>query len=605
MGKGLFPCLHCLRFLEVKSQRTMTAYRRKMIILHQNYNYLRTYRFMKYLTKMKKLWCMTLVTGATLLGAGYNAEACSDLIVGSKASVDGSVFISYAADSHTLYGELYHWPAAKWAKGSLLNVTEWDSGIPTGQIPQVMQTYNVIGNMNEKQVAITESTWGGCDICQGTEGLMDYGSLIYIALQRSASAREAIEVITGLVDQYGYKSSGESFTIADKNEVWVMEMIGKGKGEEGAVWVAIRIPDDAISGHANQARIQQIPFEDKENCLYSPDVVEFARKKGLYEGSDADFSFQKAYNPYDFGALRGCEARVWSFFNRFADGMDKYLPLVMGYEPDAEPLPLYVKPNRKLSLADIQGMMRDHFEGTPMDMSKDAGAGAYNVPYRWRPMNFEVDGTTYVNERAIATQQTGFVLVAQMRNWLPDYVGGILWFGVDDADMTLFKPMYASMTKVPWSFSTENGSMTEFSWTSAFWMHNWVANMAYGKYSYMIKDIRKKQQEIEGRFQSMQPEIEKKAMEIAKSEGETKAIEFLTNYSVELADKSTEEWKQLGEYLLVKYIDGNIKVEKNGKFAEEYGIPVFPEQPGYNDRYYRQIAESEGTEHLKVPNKQK
>lgn len=560
---------------------------------------------MKSSNDMKKTLCKVAIAMAvTALGASQTADACSDLIVGPKASTDGSIFISYAADSHTLYGELYHWPATTWAAGDMLNVTEWDTGIRTGQIAQhAGRTYNVIGNMNEKQVAITESTWGGCDACQGTEGLMDYGSLIYIALQRSATAREAIDVMTGLVETYGYRSSGESFTIADKNEVWVMEMIGKGKGEKGAVWVAIRIPDDAISAHANQARIQQIPFEDKENCLYSPDVVDFARKKGLYEGSDKDFSFQKAYNPYNFDGLRGCEARVWAFFNRFADGMDKYLPLVMGYEPDAEPMPLYVKPNRKLSVADVQNMMRDHYEGTPMDMTKDRGAGAYSVPYRWRPMGFEVDGQEYVNERAIATQQTGFVLVAQLRKQLPDYVGGVLWFGVDDADMTLFKPMYACMTRVPESFAPGNGSMTKFSWTSAFWMHNWVANMAYHKYSYMIKDIRQKQQQIEGHWQSIQPAIEARAMEIAKSDGEAAAVEFLTNYSCQLADQSTAAWRELGEYLMVKYIDGNVKLEKDGKFVEENGLVAFPHQPGYSEEFYRTIAEGDNVDHLKVPAK--
>ncbi|MBR8729703.1 hypothetical protein IX332_001026 [Porphyromonas levii] len=551
----------------------------------------------------RTLWKVAAFLGITAVGASVTADACSDLIVGPKASADGSIYISYAADSHTLYGALYHWPAATWTAGSMLDVTEWDSGMYTGKIAQVERTYNVVGNMNEKQVAITESTWGGCDVCQKTEGLMDYGSLIYIALQRSASAREAIKVMTSLVDTYGYKSSGESFTIADKNEVWVMEMIGKGAGEKGAVWVAIRIPDNAISAHANQARIQQIPFKDKANCMYSPDVVDFARKKGLYKGTDADFSFQKAYNPYDFGGLRGCEARVWSFFNRFADGMDKYLPLVMGNEPDAEPMPLYVVPNRKLSLADVQNMMRDHYEGTPMDMTKDPGAGPYKVPYRWRPMNFEINGQTYVNERAIATQQTGFVLVAQLRKDLPDYVGGILWFGVDDADMTLFKPMYTSMTRIPWSFSEENGSMTKFSWTSAFWMHNWVANMAYGKYSYMIEDIRKEQQRIEGQWQAMQPIVEKQAMAIAKDQGEAAAVEFLTNYSCNIADQSTCDWKKLGEYLMVKYIDGNVKIEKDGKFAEEHGIVVFPKQPGYSQEYYDQVAAGENVEHLKVPGK--
>lgn len=549
------------------------------------------------------LWKVALILGVTTMGAGVTADACTGLIVGPKASTDGSIFVSYAADSHTLYGALYHWPAATWAAGTMLDVTEWDTGVYSGKIAQVGRTYNVVGNTNEKQVAITESTWGGCDVCQKTEGLMDYGSLIYIALQRAASAREAIKIMTGLVDTYGYKSSGETFTIADKNEVWVMELIGKGAGEKGAVWVAIRIPDNAISAHANQARIQQIPFNDKENCMYSPDVVDFARKKGLYKGTDADFSFQRAYNPYDFSGLRGCEARVWAFFNRFADGMDKYLPLVMGYEPEAKPMPLYVVPNRKLSLADVQNMMRDHYEGTPMDMTKDPGAGAYKVPYRWRPMNFEVDGQTYLNERAIATQQTGFVLVAQLRKDLPDYLGTIIWFGADDADMTLFKPMYSSMTRVPWSFSEENGSMTQFSWTSAFWMHNWVANMAYGKYSYMIQDIRKEQQRIEGQWHSMQPVVEKQAMEIAKTQGEAAAVEFLTNYSCNIADQSTAEWKRLGEYLMVKYIDGNVKLEKDGKFVEENGLVAFPKQPGYSEGYYRQIAEGDNVEHLKVPAK--
>ena len=539
---------------------------------------------------------------AMLIGALWSpsAKACTGLIVGPKASVDGSIFISYAADSHNLYGALYHWPAAQWAAGSKLDVVEWDSGIYSGQIDQVGRTYNVIGNLNEKQVAITESTWGGCHILRGTEGLIDYGSLIYITLQRAASAREAIKIMTSLVEKYGYKSTGESFTIADKNEVWIMEMIGKGKGEKGAVWVAIRIPDNAISAHANQARIQQIPFDDKENCLYSPDVVDFARQKGLYKGSDKDFSFQKAYNPYDFSGLRGCEARVWSFFNRFCKGMDKYLPLVMGYEPDAEPMPLYVVPDRKLSLSDVQNMMRDHYEGTPMDMTQDIGAGPYKVPYRWRPMNFTVDGQTYLNERAIATQQSGFVLVTQLRKDLPDYIGGIQWFATDDADMAVFTPMYGSMTRVPWCYSQNNGSMTEFSWTSAFWMHNWVANQAYNKYNFMIKDIRKVQSELEQRYQEMQPVIEANAMEIAKKEGEAAAVEYITSYACDLANSMTARWRQLGEFLLVKYIDGNVKHEENGVFKTRHGIVEFPDQPGYDEAYYRTIHQG-NYEHLKVP----
>lgn len=547
---------------------------------------------------MKRLFlsAFLLVMG---LSFSQDAKACTDLIVGRKASTDGSVIVSYAADSHTLYGALYHWPAAVWQQGAMLKVYEWDTGVYGGDIAQVGRTYNVVGNMNEKQVAITESTFGGREDLRGTEGIMDYGSLIYIALQRSATAREAIKVMTGLVDKYGYKSTGESFTIADKNEVWVMEMIGKGKGEKGAVWVAIRIPDDCISAHANQARIQQIPFNDKENCMYSKDVVEFARKKGFYKGKDKDFSFQQVYAPYDFGALRGCEARVWSFFNRFADGMDKYLPLITGQNPQNDPMPLYVTPNRKLSVADVRDMMRDHYEGTALDMTQDIGAGPYACPYRWRPMTFKVDGQEYVNERAIATQQSGFVLVAQLRNYLPDYVGGVLWFAVDDADMAVFTPMYGSITRVPECYSEQNGDLLTFSWTSAFWMHNWVANMAYNKYSYMIKDIRKVQGELESKFMTMQPMIEQYAMELGKKD-EKAAIDFLTNYSCSEAEMSTARWKELGTYLLVKYIDGNIKKEKDGKFERsEVGMPVSPKQPGYDEQYYRRIAEQTG-DRLKV-----
>lgn len=532
--------------------------------------------------------------------SSFEAEACTGLLVGRKASTDGSVIISYSADSHTLYGELYHWPAATWAKGTMLDVVEWDTGEYHGQIPQIARTYNVVGNMNEKQVAITESTFGGRKELSNTEGLMDYGSLIYIALQRSASAREAIRVITGLVERYGYCSTGETFSIVDKNEVWVMEMIGKGKGEKGAVWVARRIPDDCITAHANQSRIQQFPLNDPENCIYSKDVISFAKEKGFYSGSDKDFSFQRAYAPYDFSALRACEARVWSFFNRFADqDMSSYLPLVMGKSPNDKPMPLFVKPKRKISVEDVRDMMRDHYECTPMDMTKDVGAGCYAVPYRWRPMTFEVDGQEYINERAIATQQTGFVLVAQLRSFLPDYVGGVLWFGVDDADMAVFTPMYCSITRVPECYRVGNGDMLNFSWTSAFWMHNWVANMAYNKYSLMIKDIRKQQSALEEKYMKMQPMIEQYAQELGKKDPQ-KAIEFLTQYSCTEADMATQTWRKLGEYLLVKYIDGNVKKEENGKFKTNgHGMPVSPDWPGYDQEYYRRIAEQTG-DRLKV-----
>ena len=458
-----------------------------------------------------KTWILTAACAALL--SGMEAMACTGLLVGKKASVDGSVMISYAADSHSLYGELYRWPAADWAPGAMLDIVEWDTGKPLGQIPQVAHTYSVVGNMNEHQLAITESTFGGRHELVDTTGIMDYGSLIYVTLQRAKTAREAIQVMTDLVKEYGYYSGGESFSIADKNEAWIMEMVGKGVGNKGAIWVAIRIPDDCIAAHANQSRIQQIPFDDKENCLYSPDVVSFAREKGYFKGKDNEFSFAKAYCPYDFGALRGCEARVWSFFRKYDKTMDKYADFIKG-DPSKEPMPLYIKPDRKLSVQDVQAAMRDHYEGTDLDMTKDEGAGPYKVPYRWRPMTFKVDGQEYTNERAIATQQTGFVIVQQMRNWLPDEIGGILWFGVDDADMAVFNPIYCSVYDAPECYRVGNGDLLNFSWTSAFWMHNWVANMAYHKYSFMIEDIRKVQQELENGYQQTIPAIDEAAKKL-------------------------------------------------------------------------------------------
>ena len=532
------------------------------------------------------------------------AAACSDLIVGKKASADGSVMVSYSADSHTLYGDLVHYPAKSWGKGLMLEVREWDTGKPLGFIPQAPITYNVVGNMNEHQVAITESTWGGRKELSDPKGIMDYGSLIYIALQRSQSAREAIRVMTGLVRDYGYYSSGESFTIADKNEVWVLEMIGKGPKKKGATWVAIRIPDDAISAHANQARIHKIPFGDKENCMYEKDVVNLAREYGWFKGKDKDFDFQKAYNPYDFSGLRACEARVWSFFREFDKGMDKYTKLVKG-DVNEEPMPLYIIPDRKVTLADVRKGMRNHYEDTPLSMTQDPGAGAYRVPYRWRPMTFNVDGREYVNERAIATQQTGFVLIAQLRSWLPDAVGGILWFGVDDANTAVLTPMYASITSIPECYRRGNGSMTEFSWTSAFWIHNWVANMAYHKYEPMIADIRPVQQQLENSFDELVKTTDAKALELLKANPQ-QAISYLTEVCAKTANGTTERWKKLGEYLMVKYMDGNVKKEKDGKFEENgYGQIVMPSFPGYDKDYYERIATSSEAGRLEVPKDKK
>lgn len=539
---------------------------------------------------------MVLAACAALLTA-TTSDACTSFLVGKKASADGSVMITYAADSHNLYGELYHWPAAKWPKGSMLEIREWDSNKPLGKIPQVEETYNVVGNMNEHQVAITESTFGGRPELEDSTGIMDYGSLIYVALQRAKSAREAIHIMTSLVKEHGYYSSGESFSIADKNEAWIMEMIGKGVGNKGAVWVAIRIPDDCISAHANQSRIQQIPFDDKENCMYSPDIVSFAREKGYFNGKDKDFSFTKAYCPYDFSALRGCEARVWAFMRKYDKSLDAYLPFLKG-ESD-KPMPLYVKADRKLTLQDVKNGMRDHYEGTEFCMTNDAGMGPYKVPYRWRPMTFKVDGQEYVNERAIATQQTGFVLCAQLRNWLPDAIGGVLWFGVDDAATAVFTPMYGSIKETPECFRVGNGDMMTFSWTSAFWIHNWVANMAYSKYSFMIEDIKPVQKELELGFEAMQPSIDKAAADMYAKNPE-EAVKFLTWYSTTEANRSTARWKQLGEYLVVKYIDGNVKKEVNGKFMQNgYGLSASPNFPGYDETYYRSIVNSAG-ERLKV-----
>ncbi|MDR2388989.1 MAG: C69 family dipeptidase [Tannerellaceae bacterium] len=547
---------------------------------------------------MRNKWIIAAALAVMQTGGAEKSLACTDLLVGKKASTDGSVILSYAADSHNLYGELYHWPAALWPKGAMLEVREWDTGKPLGRIPQAPQTYSVTGNMNEYQVAITESTWGGRRQLRDTTGILDYGSLIYIALQRSKSAREAIRVMTSLVEEYGYYSGGESFSIADKNEVWIMEMTGKGPGKKGAVWVAIRIPDDCISAHANQARIHEIPFGDRENCLYSADVISLAREKGYFQGDDKDFSFARAYNPYDFGGLRACEARVWSFFRKYDPAMEQYADFIKG-DPSKGPMPLYIKPNRKLSVQDVQNCMRDHYEGTDLDMTQDPGAGPYKVPYRWRPMNFTIEGKTYVNERAIATQQTGFVIVPQMRNWLPDEIGGILWFGVDDADMTVFTPQYSSMRVVPECYRAGNGDLYNFSWTSAFWIHNWVANMAYHKYSFMIGDIRRVQSELENSYRDLLPAIDKAALEL-HLRSSSEARDFLTWFSGTTAQNAVGRWKELGEYLLVKYIDGNVKKEEQGQFKRNpYGQPTSPDFPGYDETYYRSIVANAG-ERLQV-----
>ncbi len=517
---------------------------------------------------------------------------CTNFLVGKKASTDGSTIISYAADSYNLFGELYHWPAQKYNPGEMLKVYEWDSGKYLGQIPQVLQTYNVIGNMNEHQLAIAETTFGGREELVDSTGIMDYGSLIYITLQRAKNAREAIQIMTDLVRDHGYASSGESFSIADPNEVWVMEMIGKGAGNKGAVWVAIRIPDDCVSAHANQARIQQFPLNDSKNCLYSPDVISFAREKGYFTGKDADFSFAKAYAPLDFGAMRFCEARVWSFFNRVNKDMAKFVTYAQGQT--TEPMPLYIKPDNKLSVDDIQTMMRDHYEGTELDWRFDVGAGPFNSPYRWSPLTYEIDSEEYCNERPIATQQTAFSFVAQMRSWLPNPVGGILWFGLDDAAQTIYYPFYCGHNQVPHEMEAGNGDLLNFSWTSAFWIHNWVANMVYTRYSDMSQDMVKVQSKLENQFRTAQAKTENEASAIYKKSA-SQSVDYLTQYTNNLVKEGVAEWKKLGEYLMVKYVDGVVKSEENGQFKRNpYGQPASPKRPGYSNEFYKKVIEQTG-----------
>lgn len=509
------------------------------------------------------------------------AAACTNYLVTKGASADGSTMISYSADSHELYGELYHWPARDHVPGSMLDIYEWDTGKYLGQIKQVAHTYSVVGLMNEHQVAVGETTWGGRSELRDSTAIVDYGSLMFLALQRAKTAREAIKVMTDLVAEYGYYSSGESFSISDPEEVWFMDMISKGPDNKGAVWVARRIPDGYISAHANQARIRRFPLDDEKNCLYAPDVIDFARDKGYYEGPDKEFSFADAYAPADLGALRFCEARVYAMFNRAAPSMNLSPDYVMGVA-GAEPMPLYIKPDEKLSVRDVMELMRDHFEGTPMDLTKDIGAGPFSCPYRWRPLTWKVDDREYFNERATSTQQTGFSFVAQARSWLPGPIGGIFWFGVDDTYSTVYNPMYCGMTEVPEPYAVGTADFHHFSWNSAFWVFNWVSNYAYSRYSDMIKDIQVVQRELEGRYLADVSRIDEAALALyEKSPG--LAIDYLTKYSCEAGNATVERWRKLGEDLIVKYMDGNVK--------DELGHVTHPPYP---EHWYRRIVEDTG-----------
>ena len=518
--------------------------------------------------------------------------SCTNFLIGKKASTDGSTMISYSADSYNLYGELYHWPAKKYNAGEMLKVYEWDTSKFLGEIPQALQTYNVLGNMNEHQVAIGETTFTGREELSDSTGIMDYGSLIYITLQRAKTAREAITIMTNLVKEHGYYSTGESFSIADPNEVWVLELIGKGVGNKGAVWVAVRIPDDCVSAHANQARIQQFPLKDSENCIYSPDVISFAREKGYYSGSDADFSFAQAYAPLDFGALRFCEARVWSFFNNVNKDMAEYVSYAKGETTD--PMPLYIKPDKKLSMRDVQNLMRDHYEDTDLDWRNDFGAGPFSSPYRWSPLTWDVDSVQYCNERPISTQQTGFSFVSQSRSWLPNEIGGIIWFGMDDAAQSVYYPIYVGNTTVPESMKVGNGDLLSFTWDAAFWIHNWVSNMVYDRYSDKIVHVNELQDKLESRFETQQTETEKVALAMYNN-SKTDAIAYLNDYSNTNVKDGISQWRKLGEYLMVKYVDGVVKKEENGEFMRNaHGNPASPSRPGYPNEHYRKVIEQTG-----------
>ncbi len=565
---------------------------------------------------MKKVYSIATLLLAVFLLSGMNTQACTNYLVTRGASTDGSNMITYAADSHVLYGELYFRPAADWPAGTMIDVYEWDTGKFLGKIPQVAHTYQVIGNVNEFQLAIGETTYGGRKELGSQEGgILDYGSLIYITLQRAKSAREAIKVMTELVEKYGYASSGESFSIADKNEVWILEMIGKGNGEKGAVWVARMIPNGYVSGHANQARITTFPLDEKTSIpsskinrifdtnittVYASDVISFAKEKGYYpqDGKNKNFSFSDSYAPVDFGGARFCEIRVWSFFNEVKKGMDKYFDYAKGNVKHDKKgyatnrMPLWIKPDKKIDVLELMDCMRNHLEGTELDMSKDAGAGPFGNPYRWRPLTWKVDGVTYCNERATATQQTGFSFVAQLRNWLPDAVGGINWFGVDDAASTVYFPMYCGANRVPKAFAQGNGSMMEFTTDAAFWVFNMVSNFAYTRYNVIHPEIAKKQKELETQYVNFTKIIDNAAKDMLKQDKKA-AITFITDFSCNQGNDLTKTWLNFYGYLFAKYMDGNIKVKDGNKLNPKLS------QPGYSKEYYEHIVKTTGDK-LKV-----
>ena len=527
-----------------------------------------------------------------MLMAGTYAMACTNYIVGKKASVDGSVMCTYSADDYGMFQPLCHFPAGKHPKGTMRDIRDWDSNEYHGQIPEAEETYNVVGNINEWQVTIGETTFGGREEMVDSTGTLDYGSLIYIALQRSKTAREAIKVMTTLAETYGYNSEGETFTICDPEEAWIMEMMGCGAGSKGVVWVALRVPDDAICAHANQSRIRTFNVKEKANCMASKNVVKFAREKGWYSGKDADFSFCDTYAAPDFGGRRFCEARVWTFFNKYCDYMDRYVGYASGEVDGAEPMPLWIVPNRKLSVKDLEMAMRDHYEGTPFALDGDIGGGIWEMPYRPTPLKFEVDGKTYFNERPVSTQQSGFVYVSQMRSWLPREIGGVLWFGNDDANMVSYNPVYCSATRIPNCFNTPGADAIHFSMDNAFWVCNWVSNMVYPRYAQMFVSLEAVRDSLDNSWLANQAAVEAKAAELMTQQGSEAAVKYLNDYSCQKGDEMIARWRQLATYLIVKYNDMVVKKENaDGTFQlSKHGIGERPVRPGYPKRYAKELV---------------
>lgn len=518
----------------------------------------------------------SLVLSAAMLLASSGAFACSNLIVGKKASVDGSVMVSYNADDYGMFGHLCHYPAGTHPKGSMRQIYDWDSGVYHGEIEEAPVTYNVIGNINEFQLSIGETTYGGREEMVDSTGILDYGSLIYVTLQRAKTAREAISVMTSLVEKYGYNSEGETFSICDPNEAWIMEMQGTGAGSKGVVWVAMRIPDDAICAHANQSRIGKFNMKDKKNVLYSKNVISYARKMGWFNGKDSEFSWKNTYAFPDFSGRRFCDARVWSFFNHYADDFDRYLPWALGKDKDAEDMPLWIVPNRKLSVADVENGMRDHYEGTALALDTTSiGGGVYEMPYRPTPLTFTVDGKQYFNERPISTQQTAFTFVSQLRSWLPREIGGVLWFGNDDANMVAYTPVYCGNTVQPACYNTKGADAVTFSSDNAFWLCNMVSNMVYPRYSQLFPELKTVRDSLETSYFANQTSIEKQAADLYQTD-KAAALKLLNNYSNTKADEMLASWKRLATRIIVKYNDMAVKKEKDGKLLQSVTRPGYP-----------------------------